>query len=53
VVHRNLYARTDTEMLKAWLKSHQDGSAHTIRVYKWGELWALPQDQMIGHPQAS
>jgi site-specific recombinase XerD len=31
-LHTN--ARTDTELLKVWLKSHQDGSAHTIRVYK-------------------
>jgi hypothetical protein len=27
-------AKTDAELLKVWLKSHQDGSAHTIRVYK-------------------
>ena len=26
-------ARTDAELLKVWLKSHRDGSAHTVRVY--------------------
>jgi len=26
-------ARSDTEMLTVWLKSHQDGSAHTLRAY--------------------
>jgi len=31
-LHTN--ARTDGELLRVWLKSHQDGSAHTIRVYK-------------------
>jgi site-specific recombinase XerD len=30
-LHTN--ARTDGELLKVWLKSHQDGSAHTVRVY--------------------
>jgi integrase len=30
-LHTN--ARTDTELLKVWLKSHADGSPHTIRVY--------------------
>jgi hypothetical protein len=30
-LHTN--ARTDTELLKVWLKSHKDGSAHTVRVY--------------------
>ena len=31
-LHTN--AKTDGELLKVWLKSHQDGSAHTIRVYQ-------------------
>ena len=26
-------ARSDTEMLAVWLKSHHDGSAHTLRAY--------------------
>jgi integrase/recombinase XerD len=30
-LHTN--ARTDHELLKVWLKSHADGSPHTIRVY--------------------
>ena len=30
-LHTN--ARTDTELLKVWLKSHADGSPHTVRVY--------------------
>jgi hypothetical protein len=30
-LHTN--ARTDTELLKVWLKSHRDGSPHTVRVY--------------------
>jgi site-specific recombinase XerD len=30
-VHTN--ARTDRELLKVWLKSHRDGSPHTVRVY--------------------
>ena len=30
-LHTN--ARTDSELLKVWLKSHADGSPHTIRVY--------------------
>ena len=30
-LHTN--ARTDGELLKVWLKSHADGSPHTIRVY--------------------
>ena len=31
-LHTN--AKTDGELLKVWLKSHQDGSPHTIRVYQ-------------------
>lgn len=31
-LHTN--ARTDTELLEVWLKSHRDGSAHTVRVYR-------------------
>ena len=31
-LHTN--AKTDAELLKVWLKSHQDGSPHTIRVYQ-------------------
>jgi integrase/recombinase XerD len=31
-LHTN--ARTDRELLAVWLKSHADGSPHTIRVYK-------------------
>src|SRR5262245_34702086 len=27
-------ARTDTELLEVWLKSHRDGSLHTVRVYR-------------------
>jgi site-specific recombinase XerD len=30
-LHTN--AKTDRELLKVWLKSHRDGSAHTVRVY--------------------
>lgn len=30
-LHTN--TRTDTEMLEVWLKSHADGSPHTVRVY--------------------
>ena len=30
-LHTN--AKTDAELLKVWLKSHRDGSAHTVRVY--------------------
>ena len=30
-LHTN--ARTDRELLEVWLKSHRDGSAHTVRVY--------------------
>ena len=30
-LHTN--AKTDGELLKVWLKSHRDGSAHTVRVY--------------------
>ena len=30
-LHTN--ARTDAELLKVWLKSHRDGSPHTVRVY--------------------
>jgi hypothetical protein len=30
-LHTN--ARTDHELLAVWLKSHADGSPHTIRVY--------------------
>ena len=30
-LHNN--ARTDRELLTVWLKSHADGSPHTIRVY--------------------
>jgi hypothetical protein len=31
MLHTN--ARTDAELLKVWLKSHRDGSPHTVRVY--------------------
>ena len=31
-LHTN--AKTDGELLRVWLKSHQDGSPHTIRVYQ-------------------
>ena len=31
-LHTN--AKTDGELLKVWLKSHRDGSAHTVRVYE-------------------
>ena len=31
-LHTN--AKTDSELLKVWLKSHQDGSPHTVRVYQ-------------------
>ena len=31
-LHTN--ARTDTELLTVWLKSHADGSAHTRRAYQ-------------------
>ena len=31
-LHTN--AKTGDELLKVWLKSHQDGSPHTIRVYE-------------------
>jgi site-specific recombinase XerD len=31
-LHTN--AKTDDELLKVWLKSHQDGSEHTVRVYR-------------------
>jgi site-specific recombinase XerD len=31
-LHTN--ARTDTELLEVWLKSHRDGSLHTVRVYR-------------------
>src|SRR5262245_62825433 len=31
-LHTN--AKTDAELLKVWLKSHQDGSEHTVRVYQ-------------------
>jgi site-specific recombinase XerD len=31
-LHTN--AKTDRELLKVWLKSHADGSPHTIRVYR-------------------
>jgi hypothetical protein len=31
-LHTN--ARTDLELLAVWLKSHADGSAHTVRVYQ-------------------
>jgi integrase/recombinase XerD len=31
-LHTN--ARTDDELLEVWLKSHADGSPHTVRVYK-------------------
>jgi integrase/recombinase XerD len=30
-LHTN--ARTDRELLKVWLKSHKDGSPHTVRAY--------------------
>jgi integrase/recombinase XerD len=30
-LHTN--ARTDRELLKVWIKSHKDGSVHTVRVY--------------------
>jgi site-specific recombinase XerD len=30
-LHTN--AKTDSELFKVWLKSHRDGSAHTVRVY--------------------
>ena len=30
-VHTN--ARTDLDLLKVWLKSHADGSRHTLRAY--------------------
>jgi integrase/recombinase XerD len=30
-LHTN--ARTDRELLKVWLKSHSDGSSHTVRAY--------------------
>jgi site-specific recombinase XerD len=30
-LHTN--AKTDSELLKVWLKSHRDGSVHTVRVY--------------------
>jgi hypothetical protein len=30
-------ARGDANLLKAWLKSHQDGSPHTVRLYRWIE----------------
>jgi site-specific recombinase XerD len=26
--------KTDRELLKVWLKSHADGSAHTVRAYR-------------------
>ena len=28
-------ARTDLELLAVWLKSHVDGSDHTVRAYGW------------------
>ena len=31
-LHTN--AKTDRELLKVWLKSHRDGSPHTVRVYQ-------------------
>jgi site-specific recombinase XerD len=31
-LHTN--ARTDAELLEVWLKSHRDGSLHTVRVYR-------------------
>src|SRR5262245_55195992 len=31
-LHTN--ARTDSELLKVWLKSHRDGSPHTVRAYE-------------------
>jgi len=31
-LHTN--ACTDTELLEVWLKSHRDGSLHTVRVYR-------------------
>ena len=31
-LHTN--AQTDGELLKVWLKSHRDGSPHTVRVYE-------------------
>ncbi len=31
-LHTN--AKTDGDLLKVWLKSHQDGSAHTVRAYR-------------------
>jgi len=31
-LHTN--AKTGDELLEVWLKSHQDGSGHTVRVYK-------------------
>lgn len=31
-LHTN--ARTDGELLKVWLKTHQDGSPHTVRLYR-------------------
>ena len=31
MLHTN--ARTDGELLKVWLKSHRDGSPHTVRAY--------------------
>src|SRR5262245_12441339 len=27
-------AKTDRELLEVWLKSHRDGSAHTVRAYR-------------------
>jgi hypothetical protein len=29
-----LHTRTDHELLAVWLKSHADGSPHTVRVYQ-------------------
>src|SRR5262245_47582307 len=31
-LHTN--ARTETDLLEVWLKSHRDGSLHTVRVYR-------------------
>ena len=31
ILHTNV--KTDRELLEVWLKSHRDGSAHTVRVY--------------------
>ena len=49
-------SKTDAELLKVWLKSHADGSPHTVRIYVnvgarfLGALAAAGTDQRLGLP---